>query len=72
MQPNFRSYGLGTWLKAAMLEHALSEKLDVRYIYTGNADANAPMLRINHALRFRLRMAEVVWQLERTRLHAYL
>lgn len=72
VQPNFRSYGLGKWLKAAMLEHALSKKPDVRYVRTGNADANAPMLRLNHTFGFRPRLAEVVWQLERTRLHAYL
>ncbi len=72
VQPNFRGHGLGKWLKAAMLERALSEKPAVRHVRTGNADANAPMLKINHALGFRLRMAEVVWQVERVTLHAYL
>lgn len=60
----FRGHGLGAWLKAAMLERILSERPVVDQIRTGNADSNAPMLRINHALGFKPFMARVEWQLD--------
>jgi len=61
VQPNYRGHGLGKWLKAVMLTRVLLEKPDVHYVRTGNAEANVPMLRINHALGFGPQMAEVVW-----------
>jgi len=60
----FRGHGLGAWLKAAMLERIVSEYPGVDRIRTGNADSNAPMLRINHSLGFKPFMASVEWQLD--------
>lgn len=70
--PAHRGHGLGKWLKAAMLEKVLRERPQVERVRTGNADANAPMLAINHALGFKPYVAETVWQLTREELRAYL
>lgn len=61
--PEFRNRGLGRWLKAAMLDKVLSDWPAGRFVRTGNADSNAPMLRINEQLGFRPYMAETIWQL---------
>ena len=53
MLPKYRGHGLGKWLKAAMLEKVLAERPAVKFVRTGNADENVPMLKINHALGFK-------------------
>lgn len=70
--PKYRGYGLGKWLKAAMIQKVLAERPVVKRIRTGNADSNAPMLAINHALGFKPYIAETVWQLEVEKLKTYL
>ena len=64
VHPDQRGHALGKWLKATMLIRILDERLaagaiDVR---TGNADSNAAMLGINHALGFRSFIAATTWQ----------
>ena len=51
--PAYRNLGLGRWLKAAMILRVLAERPQVRFVRTGNADANQPMLNINHEMGFR-------------------
>ena len=48
-----RGRGLGKLLKALMLLHVRAAYPGVRYISTGNADSNAPMLAINHKMGFK-------------------
>lgn len=70
--PEHRGAGLGQWLKGAMLQRVLAERPEVRYVRTGNANSNAPMLAINHALGFRPYIAESLWQMPLESVTAYL
>jgi GNAT superfamily N-acetyltransferase len=70
--PEFRSLGLGRWMKAAMLDKVLKERPEVKYVRTGNADTNTAMLKINHELGFRPYFATAVWQVELERVQEYL
>ncbi len=70
--PKYRGHGLGKWLKAAMLQKVFAERPTAKRVRTGNADSNAAMLAINHALGFKLYIAETFWQIEIEKLKAYL
>ena len=59
-----RNLGLGRWLKAAMLKRVLRERPAVRYVDTGNAGSNRPMLAINVALGFKPQWLGGFWQLK--------
>ncbi|MCK5305242.1 MAG: GNAT family N-acetyltransferase [Candidatus Heimdallarchaeota archaeon] len=53
VKPEYRSRGLGKWLKAEML-FFIQEKLpEAILIHTGNAEVNAPMLSINERMGFK-------------------
>ena len=70
--PKYRGKKLGKWLKAAMLEKIIAERPNVKFIRTGNAVSNEPMLAINHALGFELYESTAVWQIEVDKLKNYL
>ena len=55
-----------------MLEKILRDRPQVNYFYTGNAYVNAPMLKINHELGFRLYKTHMVWQISLDEVDAYL
>ena len=58
-----RGHGIGLWMKAAMLEHVLTEWPAARHIRTGNANTNAQMLGINTQLGFQHAWSTIMWQL---------
>ncbi|MFW9923364.1 MAG: GNAT family N-acetyltransferase [Candidatus Thorarchaeota archaeon] len=53
VKQEFRGRGLGKWLKAEMMYYIKEKYPDVKYIRTGNADVNAPMLAINNRMGFK-------------------
>ncbi len=70
--PEYRNRGLGRWLKAAMLNKVLTDRPQVKYVRTGNADSNAAMLKINNELGFKPYMADAMWQVGVDQVLAYL
>ena len=61
--PGHRGHKLGLWMKAAMLDRILRERLEAKYIRTGNANTNAQMLGINTQLGFTVAWQSILWQL---------
>jgi mycothiol synthase len=57
-----RNKGLGRWLKAANMDAMLRTNPAARFVRTGNADSNAPMLAINRQMGFAPFVAEIGWQ----------
>lgn len=70
--PKYRGHGLGKWLKATMVEQVPREWPEVKFIRTGNANSNAPMLKINHAMGFRPYKDWTIWQVEVSKVKKYL
>jgi GNAT superfamily N-acetyltransferase len=70
--PHFRNHGLGRWVKAAMIDRVVRERPTVRFIRTGNADSNVPMLKINHELGFTPFIANTIWQVDLALVRTYL
>jgi mycothiol synthase len=57
-----RNQGLGRWLKATNIVAMLRENPEARFVRTGNADSNGPMLAINRRMGFVPFMADIGWQ----------
>jgi mycothiol synthase len=68
----YRNRGLAQWLKAEMLQRVTETRPMIKRIRTGNADSNAPMIRINRKLGFKLCKSWTTWQLELDQILAYL
>ncbi len=60
--PDHRNHGLGRWLKAANVRRLLELNPEAQFIRTGNADSNAPMLKINTEMGFKPYIASIAWQ----------
>ncbi len=69
--PEYRSKGLGRWLKAEMMQKILSERPEVKFIRTTNANSNAPMLKINVEMGFKPYRSNTVWQVETEQVEKY-
>lgn len=69
---SYRSQGLGRWLKAEMMNKILTERPEVKFIRTGNANSNAPMLKINIEMGFKPYIANTIWQVETEKIEKYL
>jgi mycothiol synthase len=65
VRPDARGRGLGKWVKAAMLARIRRRYPRARWIITGNAHSNDPMLAINDALGFRPTRMVTVYQVDR-------
>ena len=72
VDPPHRGHALGKWLKAAMFERITNERPQVTEIRTGNADSNAAMLGINHAMGFEPWISHTTWQIRTERAREYL
>lgn len=70
--PRYRNRSLGRWLKAAMLDKVLRERPEVRFVRTGNANSNGPMLKINFELGFKPYLSHCIWQIEMDKVVQYL
>jgi len=62
VHPDHRGYGLGLWMKAAMLQRILDKAPESRRMRTTNAYSNAPMLAINDELGYRVAATQTAWQ----------
>jgi GNAT superfamily N-acetyltransferase len=59
-----RGRGLGKWLKAEMMFFIRDELPEVKYINTGSADTNAPMVSINERMGFKRNQTELCYRFE--------
>jgi GNAT superfamily N-acetyltransferase len=72
VRPDRRGHGLGKWIKAAMLQHIRRLYPEARWVVTGNAHSNDPMLAINTRLGFKEHRAGRTYQMTRDELAARL
>lgn len=67
----YRGRGLGKWIKAAMLQYIKQTYPDTKWIVTGNANSNAPMLAINKALGFSEYQSSQTYQMSKDQLATF-
>lgn len=71
IDPAHRGLGLAKWAKAAMLERIRQERPTTERVRTDNAFSNAPMLRINDAIGYKVIDTRTEWQADvKNLLHA--
>jgi GNAT superfamily N-acetyltransferase len=64
VRQQYRGRGLGKWVKAEMLLYIREAYPGVRFIDTGNADVNAPMLSINNRMGFKRFLEERTYKFQ--------
>ena len=57
-----RGRGLGKWLKANMILMMRDKYPDIKYISTGNATENAPMLSTNNRMGFKIHKKRITYK----------
>jgi GNAT superfamily N-acetyltransferase len=62
--PEHRGHGLGRWMKAESIRHAVTHHSDLKGLLTDTADGNAPMRAVNDALGYLPTHTSVVYQLD--------
>lgn len=72
VRPDCRGRGLGKLIKARMLRYLHATYPDARWVITGNANSNDPMLAINRQLGFKAHRTGSSYQLGRDALAARL
>jgi GNAT superfamily N-acetyltransferase len=72
VRPDCRGRGLGKWVKAAMLQYIRRTYPEARWMITGNANSNEPMLAINRQLGFKPHRGRRTYQITRDELAARL
>ncbi len=55
-----------------MMLRILRDRPEARHVRAGNADTNAPMLKINEEMGFRIFSAHITWQVSLEQVEAYL
>lgn len=55
-----------------MIKRVLNGLLGVRFIRTGNATSNTPMLKINHELGFKPYTSDAWWEISLAKVNEYL
>lgn len=68
VKQEYRGRGLGKWLKSEMLLRLKQRYPDIRFVDTGNADTNAPMLAINHQMGFSAHIKDKDYKFEVSKL----
>ena len=58
----FRNRGIGRWLKASLVLKLMAELAEAHWVVTGNADVNAPMLKINYEMGYKPCETTAFWQ----------
>lgn len=72
VRPDCRGRGLGKLVKARMLRYLRATYPDARWVITGNANSNDPMLAINRQLGFKAHRTGSSYQIARDALEARL
>jgi len=64
VREQYRSRGLGKWLKAEMALFVKDQYPEIKFIQTGNADVNDPMLSINERMNFKLKHSLITFHFD--------
>lgn len=64
VRDQYRGRGLGKWLKAEMVLFIKNQYPEIKFIQTGNADVNDPMLSINERMNFKRKHSLITYHFD--------
>lgn len=70
--PAYRKRGFGHWLKVSLLDRLRREQPAARFVRTGNAADNLPMLNLNRDLGFKIISEDTWWEIPLENVQRYL